>query len=209
MAQIYEFIPAGFSFRKERGYNMILPVTIGKYFEHARGIGTDLYVIKYYGQDGEQTELTRGCIPTGKAFDTVKLKKKQIDLTTFLDTESAKALQTVTKTSRVYQKRLGKNSIVYIKAKGGVIGCGWYDNANTPKKGLKLAAFVLYALGTINPGVDEILWEAAYHYLPYDSELGRNDIADEIILSSMQDEVVRRNNEPAKIVPIVPIDNNN
>jgi hypothetical protein len=199
MAEIYKLIPSGFSFQKADGYNKVLPITIGKYFEHARGVGTDLYIVKHYTNSGA-TELTRGYVPTGTVNNAAELREKQIKLEKMLDDAKDAATEYITAPTKVYQSRNEEYAIMFVPCKDGFIGCGWYDHAGTKKKGLKLAAFVLYAYGVINAGVDEVFWEVTYKYLPYDSELGRSEVADKIIFDSMKSEVIRRNNEPTKVV---------
>lgn len=204
MAEIFELIPAGFSFKKADGYNKVLPITIGRYFEHARGVGTDLYIVKHYTKQSS-TELARGYVPTGTIENARELRQKQIELASKLDGTKEKASAYISTPTMVYQSKEGEYAMVFVSCKDGYIGCGWYDHAATPKKGLKLAAFVLYALGAINAKVDETLWEVTYNYLPYDSELGRSDEADKVIFESMKSEIVRRNNTSAKVVRL---DNN-
>ncbi len=208
MAEIYKLIPSGFSFKKVDGYNKVLPITIGKYFEHARGVGTDLYIVKHYTKLSS-TELARGYVPTGTVENAHELRQKQIELASKLDSTKNKASAYISSPTMVYQSKEGEYAMVFVSCKDGYIGCGWYDHAATPKKGLKLAAFVLYALGVINAKVDETLWEVTYNYLPYDSELGRSEVADEIIFDSMKAEVIRRNNEPTKVVRLTNSDDNN
>jgi len=206
MAELFKLIPSGFSFDKVDGYNKILPVTIGRYFEHARGVGTDLYILKHYNTSGD-TQLARGYVPTGTIENASELRRKQLELEARLDAAKSDAAKAITTPERTYQTRDGEYAIVFVPCKDGYIGCGWYDHAGTAKKGLKLAAFVLYALGFINAEYDEVLWEVTYKYLPYDSELGRSEIADQIILESLKDEVVRRNNTPTRVVRITGTDN--
>jgi hypothetical protein len=198
MAEIFKLIPAGFSFKEADGYRLVLPATIGKYFEHARGIGTDLYVVKHYTTKGS-TELTRGYVPTGNIQNATELRQRQKELTSRLDSDRNTAMLGIQAVTDVYQNRKSEYSTVFVKCKDGVIGCGWYDHANTKKKGLKLAAFLLYALGIINAENDPTLWEATYRYLPYDSEMGRTDVADEIILSTLKAEVIERNNARPRV----------
>lgn len=199
MAEMYKFIPSGFSFKKADGYNKVLPITIGQYFEHARGVGTDLYIVKHYTKHGS-AELARGYVPTGNIENAKELYEKQKELEAKLDQAKDVASEYISKPTKIYQNREGEYAVVFVSCKDGYIGCGWYDHAGTRKKGLKLAAFVLYALGFINAENDEVFWEVTYKYLPYDSELGRSEIADDIILKSMKAEIIERNNAPTKVV---------
>jgi hypothetical protein len=48
-----------------------------------------------------------------------------------------------------------------------------------------MAAFMVYVYGFIN-SEDKRLWETAYKFLPYDTELGRADVADEIIIEGLR-----------------------
>lgn len=198
MAEIYKLIPAGFSFKEADGYRLVLPTTIGRYFEHARGIGTDLYVVKHYTAKGS-SELTRGYVPTGSIQNATELRQRQKELTSRLDSDRNAAMLSINAVADVYQNRTSEYSTVFVKCKDGVIGCGWYDHANTKRKGLRLAAFLLYALGIINAENDPTLWEAAYRYLPYDSEMGSTGAADKIILDTLKEEVVERNNARPRV----------
>ena len=197
MAELYQLIPSGFSFEKVDGYNKVLPATIGKYFEHARGDGTNLFVVKHYAKE-KTTVLSKGYIPDGA--DELTLSVAQIELNAFLDKEKERAVARIGDIqTKVYQHREGSNSVVFVSCQDGLIGCGWYDPASSPK-GLKMAAFVLYAYGFINAKMDKVFWKVTYKYLPYDSELGRSDEADKAIIESLQPEILRRNNERSKVV---------
>ena len=58
-----------------------------------------------------------------------------------------------------------------------------------------MAAFMLYALGTINGDTDETLLTAIYNYLPYDSELSSSeaDKATDIIVRVLTDKALQQN----------------
>lgn len=200
-AEIFKFIPSGFSFEEVDGYNKLPPIVIGKYFEHARGVGTDLYVVKHFTSTSS-TILAKGYVPTGDVGNAAELMSKQKALISMLDKERNSAISQIKNPSDVYQTRDGQFSVVFVPCKDGFIGCGWYDHVGTKRKGLKLAAFVLYAYGIINVKIDPELWEVTYKYLPYDSELGRADFADNVIFSTLKDEVIARNNAAPKIIRI-------
>ena len=57
-----------------------------------------------------------------------------------------------------------------------------------------MAAFMLYALGSLNGDTDETLLTAVYNYLPYDSELtsAEAEKASDIILSILGDQAADR-----------------
>ncbi|MCQ2571336.1 MAG: hypothetical protein MJ154_03790 [Candidatus Saccharibacteria bacterium] len=208
-ATIYQFEPGGFRFEKTAdGYNKVLPSIIGRYFEDARGVGTDLYVIKHYGKGKRSTILAKGYVPTGNVENALELKSKQDNLISMLDEEQITAASQIKQPSDIYQTREGQYSIVFVSCKDGCIGCGWYDHVGTKKKGLMLAASVLYAYGFINAEIDPIFWEATYKYLPFDSELGRSEDADKIIVDELRKTIVSRNNTPTKIIRLTSNDTN-
>jgi len=203
MADLYKLIPSGFSFEQVDGYNKVLPRTIGQYFVHARGNGTDLYVVKHYTKSGS-TILAKGYAPTSEDVGNYEeLYQYQERLAKLLDKEQPTAASRIDSGDSTYQNRDGKYAFVFVKCKDGFIGCGWYDHAATARKGLKMAAFVLYAYGSLNRDRDPILGEVTQYYLPYDTELGRWEVADSIILDSMKKEIIKRNNTPATIIKIV------
>ena len=213
MAKLYKIIPPGFSFKKVDGYNQVLPRTIGAYFEHSRSIGTDLFVVKHYKQDGSVTELMRGYVPTEPDGTITPSKLKELTenqktLLCMIDQAAPAAKDAIKVPRDIYQERRDCYNAVFVKSVDGVFGCGWYDNEGTAKKGLKLAAFVVYAFAMINSEIDKDLWEASFRYLPYDSELGRADKADEIIMTTLEEAVIARNNSATKIVEIKRPDNN-
>ena len=74
------------------------------------------------------------------------------------------------------------------------MGCGWFDSAHTLRKGLKLAAFMLYVLGSINKW-DNILLTAVWNYLPYEStfSLAESEKASDIIAMVLADKAVTQN----------------
>ena len=174
MAKIVNLWPvpdARFSHEKRYGYNVVLPEMIALFFEYMRGIGPDAFIVKIYQDDHTTHEIMRGCVPT-EAYDRIKIREAQISLEAELDVQSIDAAKSIKgRVSRIYQNRNHGNDVVFVKCKDGIVGCGWYDSAHTVRKGLKMAAFMLYALGSLNGPTDETLLTAVYNYLPYDSEL--------------------------------------
>ncbi len=185
MAVTYNLSPAGFSFEVSNGYYKIPIEIIGDYYTHARGTSADLYIVRRFSRESSM-DICHGVIRNKDYTLTPDMKKalqpKQYALSFYLDKHLAAAKREIVRSTDFYQVHEGDFSAVYARAKGGdYIGCGWWDHAGTMKKGLKMAAFVLYAFGFINAPNDEELWETTYKYLPYGSELGRSDIADAII----------------------------
>jgi hypothetical protein len=198
--KIIHLQPAHFSFEKRGGYNVILPEIIAQFFEYMRGIGPDAFIIKSYtfseGNTGpSSTEIMRGCVPT-EAIDRKSIRQAQLSLEAELDSQAEEASRRIKgRTSRVFQNRNHGNDVVYVRCRNGIMGCGWYDSAHTVRKGLKMAAFMLYALGTINGDTDETLLTAIYNYLPYDSELSSSeaDKATDIIVRVLTDKALQQN----------------
>ena len=204
MADMFKLIPSGFSFEEVDGYNKVLPRTIGQYFKHARGNETDLYVVKHYTKS-KSTVLAKGYAPTTKKVSNAEeLAICQDKLADMLDKEQTSAASYIANSDELttWQKLEGKYAVIFAPCKDGIIGCGWYDHAGTAKKGLKMAAFVLYAYGFINKDRDEILGEVTQYYLPYNSELGRWEVAEDIIYRSMKPEVIEGNNRPTQVIKI-------
>ena len=185
MAVTYNLSPAGFSFEVSNGYYKIPIEIIGDYYKHARGTCVDLYLVKHFNRESS-TDICRGMISEEHYTVTLETKRalqsKQYALSLYLDKHLTAAKREIVRSTDFYQAHEGDFSAIYARAKDGdYIGCGWWDHAGTMKKGLKMAAFVMYAFGFINAPNDEELWETTYKYLPYGSELGRSDIADAII----------------------------
>lgn len=206
MANIIQF-PGNPVFQKVDGYNILFPGIISKYYEHARGIGTDVFVVKHYTNDEKSSELMRGHIPPveikedddeeekRKIIDALKdIFEKQEELVKSLDDESKTAYdETLIEPYSIHEWRGGNGlASVFVRCQDGVIGCGWYDSTKTRQKALKMASFVLYATGYINHDTDKSFWETTYSCLPYDSPLGRSDIADDIINEALYEEAERR-----------------
>ena len=191
------------SFIKKGGYNTPFPEIISRYYEHARGTKTDIYTAYLYkdamhkmetpvdDSDGPIVELIRGFIPpkNDEPLDP-DLRNQQLQLIKTLDELSAAAEKELRENPNfIFQEQRANMAYVFIKCDKGVIGCGYCDNSHARKKCLKMAAFLAYAIGYINAEIDPTtgkpidadLWERAHSYLPYDSELGRSDVADEII----------------------------
>ena len=189
MANIIEFPKDvnGFTFERAAGYNIVPGNIIGDYFTHARGSGTDLFVVRIYSETGTIKEICRGYVPTGEVTNAIALRQKQIELGVAMDQafEDAESVLCV-KPNGIYQKHTDEGyDVLFVNSDNGFFSCGWYDNAGTARKGLKMAAFMVYVYGFIN-SEDKRLWETAYKFLPYDTELGRADVADEIIIEGLR-----------------------
>lgn len=187
-----------FSLPEVDGYRMMLSQTIGEYFEHARGFGPDLFIVKHY-KNGEATEMLRGIIPRTKLEqlskdELLKLKRYQNDLSEWLDHEE-KRVEGIKTEKKIYQSLEHDFSIIVVQCQDGLMGCGWFDYARTAKRGLKMAAFLLYAIGVLNSDRDKILWEITWANLPYDVDIGRTDIIEKIIFDSMRDDIIEANTD--------------
>ena len=190
-----------FTLPEINGYRMILPQTIGKYFEHARGFGPDLFIVKHY-KNGEATEMRRGIIPRTKLEqlsmdELVKLRQKQVELSEWLDHEE-KRIEGIKTEKKIYQSLEHDFSIIVVQCQDGLMGCGWFDYARTAKRGLKMAAFLLYTIGFLNADRDKTLWEMTWSNLPYDVDIGRTEVIERIITDSMQERIAEASSE-AKI----------
>ena len=201
MSNILEVNFANFSYEKCCEYNLPLPEMIAQFFEHMRGIGPDAFVVKRYTLNEEGTlttdEIMRGCVPTS-ACDLKAIHQAQLSLSSNLDLCAEEARRTITRSiSNIYELRHDYANLVFVNCDGGIIGCGWYDSARTIRKGLKLAAFMLYVLGSIN-GWDKTLLTAIYNYLPYEStfSLIESEKASNIMASVLADKVKANTGRP-------------
>ena len=197
MIRTYE-LNSGFSFEQKDGYNLMLPVTIGKLFDYVRGTGPDLFVLKRYTEAGI-TELTKGVVGLAPDTDVYELKRRQLSLFDKVDGEFDNAKEYITDTSRIYQISDEFNSVVIVKCKDGYLGCGWYDDTGASRKGFMLAGLLLYTLGLINADVDKIFWEATYFYLPYEVDINDPKTVDNIIFRSMEEEIIKQNRENSSV----------
>ena len=172
--------PSDIAFEIVDGYRMVLMTIISAYYEHARGVGADAFIVKHYRNCQSAKKIGEGVIPPSSPMDTELLE----ELESFLDRKKGWAEINIsaipTCIVKAQEKELGLNA-TYVRCQDGIIACGWYDSGHTAKRGLKMAAFVLYALGILNVKYDEDLWLITYKYLPYDSELGRPYVADRFI----------------------------
>ena len=194
---------AHFSFERCCGYNLPLPEMIAQFFTYMRGIGPDAFVIKRYtfseGQvDHTSEEIMRGCVPTS-ACDLRIIHQAQLSLSSILDLRAEEAHKTIARSiSNIYELRQEDSmSLVFVNCDRGIIGCGWYDSARTTRKGMKLAEFMLYALGSLNRW-DKTLLTAVYHYLPYEStfSLAESEKASDIFTTTLAQRAVRENGRP-------------
>lgn len=194
---------AHFSFERCCGYNLPLPEMIAQFFTYMRGIGPDAFVIKRYtfseGQvDHTSEEIMRGCVPTS-ACDLRIIRQAQLSLSSILDLRAEEAHKTIARSiSNIYELRQEDSmSLVFVNCDRGIIGCGWYDSARTTRKGMKLAEFMLYALGSLNRW-DKTLLTAVYHYLPYEStfSLAESEKASDIFTTTLAQRAVRENGRP-------------
>ena len=200
MAKVYRLPlpnqPTAHFSREKGGYILVAPEIIGRFFEYMRGIGPDAFIIKKYTkrEDGVVvgSEIMRGCVPT-EAYNRTIIRQKQRQLEAELDARAIEAFDAIRgRIARNYQIRNHGNDVVFVKTNDGIVGCGWYDSAHTIKKGLKMAAFMLYALGILNAKNDNDLFRAVYNYLPYDSELTSTEAekASAIIMGYLGDKIV-------------------
>lgn len=178
MSNILEVNFGNFSYEKCCEYNLPLPEMIAQFFEHMRGIGPDAFVVKRYtlNEEGALTtdEIVRGCVPTS-ACDLKDIHQAQLSLSSNLDLRAEEARRTIAGSiSSIYELRQDYANLVFVNCDGGIIGCGWYDSARTTRKGMKLAGFMLYALGSLNEW-DRTLLKAVYNYLPYESTFSLAD----------------------------------
>ena len=193
---------AHFSFERCCGYNLPLPEMIAQFFAYMRGVGPDAFVIKRYtfneGQaDHTSEEIMRGCVPTS-ACDLKVIRQAQLSLSSNLDLRAEEARRTITRSiSNIYELRHDYANLVFVNCDGGIIGCGWYDSARTIRKGMKLAEFMLYALGSLNKW-DKTLLTAVYNYLPYEGtfSLAESEKASDIFTTTLAQRAVRENGRP-------------
>ena len=189
---------AHFSYEKCCGYNLPIPEMIAQFFEYMRGIGPDAFIIKRYRLNEEGTlttdEIMRGCVPTS-ANDKKTIRQAQVNLSSELDARAEEAREYIRdETSRVYELLNRGNNVIFVRCSEGIMGCGWFDSAHTLRKGLKLAAFMLYVLGSINKW-DNILLTAVWNYLPYEStfSFAESEKASDIIAMVLADKAVTQN----------------
>lgn len=167
---------AHFSYERRGGYTLVTPDIIRELFKLMRGgTGPDAFLIKSYITDEQNItrdlEIMRGCVPT-EAYDKQQVLQHQRELEKELDDSATTAIEQIkNRVSRNYESRNHGNDIVFVKSDHGVIGCGWYDSAHTLKKGIKMAEFMLYALGSLNASNDRTLYSAVYNYLPYEGQI--------------------------------------
>lgn len=179
MAEIIEFKASATKSSPvtQTGYIKVPQIIIGRYFAYELGDGIDLYAIKHFKSFGFEEEIDRGYVPQGKKIKDVKdLLAKQTVLLRKLS-EDNERLPDLSKTD-IWQDSADGYATAFIRCADGIIGCGWFDHARTQKKGLKMAAFLLYAFGQINAGYDEKLSEVTRNYIPYNTPLSRSDLVE-------------------------------
>lgn len=165
---------------RRHGYTLATPLMVSRFFEYMRGSGgPDVFLIKNYHLGEDNTligdEIQKGCIPMESAKKaTVMQSQKRLE--NDLDAFAIEAREHIGKyVAHVYSMRNHGNNLVYVKTRNGIMGSGWYDSAHSKRKGLKLAAMMLYAIGSLSLGFDKTLFEAVYNYLPFDSDLDQTE----------------------------------
>lgn len=158
---------------RESGYNLIPESIIAEFFKLLRGGGgPDAFIIKlYYPNSGNPVGkmLMHGCVPPEGKLDRKRIHSNQLDLEAELDAESPKAFEAIgDRVSRNHQYRHHEKNMVFVKSSKGLIACGWYDSANSKQKGILMACYMLYAFGALNKSTDITLYNAVYHYLPFE-----------------------------------------
>lgn len=169
------------SFQRSCGYFVVPSEIITEFFKYVRGIGPDSFVVKSYdfgngGANFTSYEIMRGGMPDSKDTNEIKtVRRNQFFAEALLESHASNAYRYIQE-RRVYQVHDANACAVYIKCNRGMIGCGWYDfNCTNGKKGMLLAALMLYAFASINGKTDEELLKSAYSFLPYGSEMTATD----------------------------------
>lgn len=188
------------SFQRSCGYYVVPSEIIMKFFRYVRGIGPDSFVVKNYEFSDETSftshEIMRGGMPDTKDSNQIRIvRRNQFFAEALLESHASHAYRYIRDNRHVYQIHDGNACAVYIECRGGLIGCGWYDyNCANGKKGMLLAAFMLYALASINGKTDEELRKTAYNFLPYGSEMTAVDAEkiSNIIVEYLADKAIER-----------------
>lgn len=227
MAKIVSFKyqpPASFSFMEEKGYNIVPGAIIRKYYSSViEGCDVDPFIIKHYNTNGEivftiddgivvptteEEELTlqqQGLssligILQNHNCDISELAERKRKLSIATDQANNDASFFLHK-KKIYQRHTDSGyDIITLKCgDNGCISCGWYDYSKTDKLGLKMSAFMLYALGFVNSESEDedkqAFWQACRNVLRHSSELDSKE-ADRIITEGIKELILH----PAPIV---------
>ena len=193
MGKIYE-VKSEFSPEQKDGYNLLLKATIGDLFDSVRGIGPDLFVVRHFTEQSI-SEICKGVIALRDDSDLYELQRRQRLLIEKVDNAFENARAFITRPTSVYQSYDDEKAVIIVSCKDGYFGCGWYNSSGSGKKGLMLAALLLYAFGFLNAGIDKVLWKATYMCLPYEVNIGDPKAVDRLIIDSMKNEIIKQNNE--------------
>lgn len=185
-------------FEQSLGFNKVPLAVINAIFNSLRGgDGPDVYAIKLYrnGKNKPGEEIVRGVMPSRYKTNFTLVLEFQEELNSFLDSEVPKAFETIKgMVSRIYYNRHHNCNVVFVKCTNGIIGCGWYDRANSTQKGILTACYLLYTFGSINESHDRILYTATQRYLPFEGSftLDQAKMAEQILLKYSVEEALNR-----------------
>lgn len=186
-------------------YNAPPAEVIGALFSLIRGLGTDMYLIRSYGLNGINTEITRGRVSNKpvQSFTTTENMACVIAKHT-LESKLDQFAQSIPNDENEpihYAADEQGFTAVAVKSDRGVIAFGWQDGTykTSPHKGKLMVTLLAYAFGYANSeSCDEAMVRHLFHYLPFSGHFGGYVPADIdlVICSHMKDNSPLRGPSP-------------
>ena len=182
----FEDYRPGIKFTLNNGFKQVTPQMIGDAYTFIRGDCNCSFLITKISTDGLK-EIQRGYLDR-EDLDKVEVRKQiaesQNILSRILESNLEPALDVVKSEPDFFITHEENAAAIYALCDDGLMGAAWYGD--TIMKNYMMSAFLLYALGFINPDVDPIFWTSTYKYLLYESGLGDPMDFDEVILEALR-----------------------
>ncbi len=170
---------------EKSGGLFVLPTSsIGKFYEHIKGIGDDVFLVKLFRLNGIETTIKRGHIPPESRLS----QEAQGVLMKNLEKRMAREYQRAVENDRIIHEYRDENGLatIFAKSNEGYLACGWVDSTRTRKKATLMCTFVLYAFNLLNQENDEELFRSAGCSLIFDENFEQyEDISQRIVAQDL------------------------
>ncbi len=181
----FEDYRPGIRFTLKNGYKQVTPQMIGDAYAFIRGDCKCSFLIIKMSSDGFR-EIQRGYLDSD--LDKIEFRKQiaesQNTLRRILESNYKPASDAIKSNPDFFITHEENAAAIYALCDDGLMGAAWYGD--TTMKNYMMSAFLLYALGFINPDVDPIFWTSTYKYLLYESGLGEPMDFDNVILDALR-----------------------
>ena len=152
--------------------------TVGALYSLIRGMGTDLYLIKSYGFEGDATLISEGRVADKATEDISKEENQECVIAKHilrgkLDKVAKDTLIAIDDKQINYFADCEGFTAITIASDFGLLAFGWQDGAKVAGfKSQLMVALLAYAFGYINSNSrDETMVKLLHSYLPFDGHM--------------------------------------